>query len=245
MSEVQNDQLILISGASASGKSMSLRDIKNPEKWFYLNCENKRLPFKSKFQDYRITDCYQVHEGLDAAAENKDIEGVIIDTLTFLMDQVENQYVLTASNTMKAWGDFAKFYKDMMGKVALCNKPVIMLAHTRTDLDEQTMSQVTAVPIKGSLKNEGCEAWFSTVVSTKVVSIKELEEYKNDLLTITEEEAELGFKHVFQTRLTKKTIGERIRSPFGMFSKSQTYIDNDAQALLDYLNDYYKTGETQ
>lgn len=133
----------------------------------------------------------------------------------------------------------------MMGKVALCNKPVIMLAHTRTDLDEQTMSQVTAVPIKGSLKNEGLEAWFSTVVSTKVVSIKDLEGYKNDLLTITEEEAELGFKHVFQTRLTKKTIGERIRSPFGMFSKSQTYIDNDAQALLDYLNDYYNTGETQ
>lgn len=60
MSDVQNDQLLLISGTSASGKSMSLRDIKNPEKWFYLNCENKRLPFKSKFQDYRITDCYQV-----------------------------------------------------------------------------------------------------------------------------------------------------------------------------------------
>lgn len=245
MSEVQNDQLLLISGTSASGKSSALRNIRNPGKWFYLNCENKRLPFKSKFQEYRITDPYQVHEGLDAAAIDENVEGVIIDTLTFLMDQVENQYVLTASNTMKAWGDFAKFYKDMMGKVALCNKPVIMLAHTRTDLDEQTMSQVTAVPIKGSLKNEGLEAWFSTVVSTKVVSIKDLEGYKNDLLTVTEEEAELGFKHVFQTRLTKKTIGERIRSPFGMFSKSQTYIDNDAQALLDYLNDYYKTGETQ
>lgn len=102
MSEVQNDQLLLISGTSASGKSAALRNIRNPDKWFYLNCENKRLPFKSKFQEYRITDPYQVHEGLDAAAENKDVEGVIIDTLTFLMDQVENQYVLTASNTMKA-----------------------------------------------------------------------------------------------------------------------------------------------
>lgn len=245
MSEVQNDQLILISGASASGKSAALRNIRNPDKWFYLNCENKRLPFKSKFQEYRITDPYQTHEGLDVAAADESVEGVIIDTLTFLMDQVENQYVLTASNGMKAWGDFAKFYKDMMGKVALCNKPVIILAHTRSDLDEQTMSQVTAVPIKGSLKNEGLEAWFSTVVSTKVVSIKDLEGYKNDLLNITEEELDIGFKHVFQTRLTKKTIGERIRSPFGMFSKQQTYIDNDAQALLDYLNIYYNTGESQ
>lgn len=49
------------------------------------------------------------------------------------------------------------------------------------------------------------------------------------MLDITEEEKELGFKHVFQTRLTKKSIGERLRSPMGMFSKEETYIDNDAQ----------------
>ena len=72
MSEVQNDQLLLISGTSASGKSSALRNIRNPNKWFYLNCENKRLPFKSKFQEYRITDPYQIHEGLDAAAKGEE-----------------------------------------------------------------------------------------------------------------------------------------------------------------------------
>lgn len=35
----QNDQLILICGASATGKSASLRNIKNQEKWLYMGTE--------------------------------------------------------------------------------------------------------------------------------------------------------------------------------------------------------------
>lgn len=34
-----NDQLILIGGLSGSGKSASLRNIKNQEKWYYVNTE--------------------------------------------------------------------------------------------------------------------------------------------------------------------------------------------------------------
>jgi hypothetical protein len=98
----------------------------------------------------------------------------------------------------------------------------------------------TAVPIKGALKNNGIEAYFSTVVAAKKVTIKDLEKVTNNLLMITEEEREVGFKHVFQTRITKNTTGERIRSPMGMFTKEQTYIDNDAQLLLDHLNKFYK-----
>jgi hypothetical protein len=59
------------------------------------------------------------------------------------------------------------------------------------------------------------------------------------MLTITEDEEELGFKYVFQTRLTKASTGKRIRSPMGMFSKAETYIDNDCQVLLDHLNSFY------
>lgn len=78
------------------------------------------------------------------------------------------------------------------------------------------------------------------MVYAKKVTIKELEKYGSDLLIITDEERELGYKHVFQTRPTKTTVGERIRSPMGLFSKEQTYMDNDVQMLLDHLNEYYK-----
>ena len=84
------------------------------------------------------------------------------------------------------------------------------------------------------------EAYFTTVVAAKRVTLKELEKYSSGLLTITEDDQELGFKHVFQTRLTKGTTGDRIRAPFGMFSREETYVDNDVQALLDRLDEFYK-----
>lgn len=59
------------------------------------------------------------------------------------------------------------------------------------------------------------------------------------MLTITEEEEMIGMKYVFQTRLTKETVYERIRSPMGMFQINETYIDNDAQLVLNRLQQYY------
>lgn len=237
-----NDQLILIVGYSATGKSAALRNIRNQDKWLYLNTEaGKRLPFKNNFDSYRIEDPYQVHEAFDHGTGNPDVQGIIVDSLTFLMDMYETQYVLSAANTMKAWGEFAQFYKILMQqKVTAFNKPTIFTAHVLDVLDEKSMDMKTSVPVKGSLKNNGIEAYFSTVVAAKKIAVKDLKGYTNDMLNISDEEEEIGYKHVFQTKPTKGTTGERIRSPMGMFSKEQTYIDNDAQLLLDYLTDFYK-----
>lgn len=104
MNQEQNDQLVLICGVSASGKSASLRNIRNQERWLFMNTEaGKRLPFKNKFRSARVDDPYQVLQAFDYAIEHKDeVDGIIIDSLTFLMDQYESKYVLTSSNTMKA-----------------------------------------------------------------------------------------------------------------------------------------------
>lgn len=237
-----NDQLVLIVGYSSTGKSASLRNIRDQEKWLYLGTEaGKRLPFRNKFENIRITDPYQVIEGFDYATDpDNGKEGVIVDSVTFLMDMFETMYVLNSANTMKAWGDYGQFFKTVMQqKVALFGKPTIITAHVRDDYDEKAMEMKTAVPIKGALKNNGVEAYFSTVVAAKKVSIKDLAPYQSDLLTITDEEKELGYKHVFQTRPTKTTVGERIRSPMGMFEKNETYMDNCAQTLLDHLDKFY------
>lgn len=237
-----NDQLVLVGGFSGVGKSASLRNIRNQKNWMYLNCEaGKRLPFKNDFNSFRITDPYQVHEAFDYGTNNPEVEGIIVDSVTFLMDMYETQYVLSSSNTMKAWGDFAQFFKVLMqNKVTVFGKPVIMIAHVKDELDEKAMEIKTSVPVKGSLKNNGIEAYFSTVVAAKKITLKDLEKVTNNLLHVTDEEKEVGYKHVFQTRITKATVGERIRSPMGMFSKEQTYIDNDVQLLLDHLTAFYK-----
>lgn len=238
---VQNDQLVLISGKSGTGKSASLRNIRDQHRWMYLNCEaGKRLPFKNDFKQFVITDPYQVHEGIDFATDNSDFDGAIIDTSTFMMDMFETQYVNGSANTMQAWGQYAQFFKILMQqKVAAFRKPVIILAHTLDVLNEKAMEIETSVPIKGALKNQGVEAYFSTVVSTKKATLKDLEPYKSDLLHIDEDDTILGYKHVMQTRLTKTTVGERIRSPMGLFTRDQTFIDSDAQLLLDHLKAFY------
>lgn len=236
-----NDNLVLIAGKSSTGKSASLMGLENPEGVMYLNCESgKKLPFKAKFKQYVITDPLQVFEAFEAAEKMPDVHTIVIDTLTYLMDMYESLYVYNSANTQKAWGDFAQFYKALMQNyVAKSTKNVVFLAHTSDSLNESEMTMETKVPVKGSIKNNGIESYFSVVISTKKVPLKALRDYNSALLNITPDEEALGFKYVFQTRLTKDTVGERMRGPLGLFETKETFIDNNAQLVLNRLHEYY------
>lgn len=236
-----NTQLLLVMGESGSGKSASLRNIRNPDKWLYGNCEaGKRLPFRSKFAETKITDPYQVPELMQNCIDMPDAcSGMIIDTITFLMEMYESQFVIGSANTQKMWGSYQQYWKDMLQqKVARMTIPVVMLGHTFTTIDDAGEKSVS-IPVKGALAKNGLEAYFSTAVSTKKMRIKDLKDYQNDLLHITEEDELVGYKHVFQTRITKSTVGEKIRAPMGLWTVKETYIDNDVQQVLDRLNQYY------
>lgn len=241
MSQQVNDHLVLLCGKSATGKSASLMGLENPEGVMYLNCEaGKRLPFKAKFKQYTVTDPLQV---IQAFAEAENMEGVhtiVVDSLTYLLDMYESIYVLPSTNGMKAWGDFAQYFKNLMQQsVALSTKSVIFTAHTSDTLNESEMLMETKVPVKGSLKNNGIESYFSAIISSKKVSLKALKDYSSPLLTITPEEEALGFKYVFQTKINKETVNERLRGPLGLFDTKETFIDNNIQLVLNRLKDYY------
>jgi hypothetical protein len=128
----------------------------------------------------------------------------------------------------------------MQSLVAKSTKNVLFLAHTRAELNEAQGIYERKVPIKGALANQGIESYFSNVISTKKMSLADLDKYKNPLLTISPDDELLGYKHVFQTRLTRATVGERIRAPIGMWSINETFIDNNMQLVLDRLRDYYR-----
>ena len=236
-----NDHLVLLCGKSATGKSASLMGLKNPEGVMYLNCEaGKRLPFKTSFKQYVITDPLQVPEAFDHAENSADIHTIVVDSLTYLLDMYESIYVLNSTNTMKAWGDFAQFFKSLMQqKVASSTKKVVFIAHTSDSLNENEMAVETKVPVKGSLKNQGIESYFSLVIASKKVPLKALKDYGSDLLTISPEEEALGFKYVYQTKITKDTVNERLRGPLGLFDNKETYINNDMQLVFDRLHAYY------
>lgn len=237
-----NDHLVLLCGKSATGKSASLMGLDKPEGVMYLNCEaGKKLPFRAKFKQYTITDPLQVIEAFEAAEGMEGIHTIVVDSLTYLLDMYESVYVLPSTNTMKAWGDFSQYYKTLMQNyVAKSTKNVIFIAHTSDSLNENEMVMETKVPVKGSLKNNGIESYFTVVIASKKVPLKTLKDYGSELLNITPEEEALGFKYVFQTKITKDSINERLRGPLGLFDTKETFVDNNMQQVLDRLKQYYE-----
>tara|TARA_R110000787_G_scaffold104340_3_gene211214 strand:+ start:242 stop:958 length:717 start_codon:yes stop_codon:yes gene_type:complete len=236
-----NDHLILVSGKSATGKSASLMSMDKPEGVMYLNCENgKKLPFKSKFKELIVVDPTQVYQAFTEAEAMSEVHTIIVDSLTYLMDMYEGTKVLNAANGMKAWGEYAQFWKILMSQVvAVSTKNVVFMAHTSDVLNEAEMINETLVKVKGSLMNQGIESYFTNVISTKKIPLSKIKD-KNALFTITPLEEQLGFKYVFQTSLTKETVNERIRAPMGMWNTDETYINNNLQNVIDRLHEYYK-----
>jgi hypothetical protein len=236
-----NNHLVLLCGKSATGKSASLVGIKKPEGVMYLNCENnKKLPFNSKFKEFTITDPTDVPDAIDSVQDDDKIHTIVIDSLTYLMDMYESTRVLTSTNTMKAWGGYAQFLKNLMAQnVANSNKNIIFIAHTSDVFNESEMVNETMVKVKGSLMNTGIESFFSTVIACKKLPLKSIENSASKMLKINDEEELLEFKYVYQTRLTKDTVNERIRSPMKMWTIKETYIDNNLQHVLNKLHDYY------
>ena len=238
-----NDHLVLVSGKSASGKSASLRALDKPEGVMYLNCENgKKLPFKSKFKELTVVDPDQVYQAFGEAEKMSNIHTIVVDSLTYLMDMYESTKVLPSTNTMQAWGQYAQYMKLLMSQiVAKSTKNVVFLAHTSDVLNEAEMINETMVKVKGSLMNQGIESFFTCVISTKKVTLGKLDDKiaKSALFKATPDDKANGFKYVFQTRLTKETVNERIRSPMGMWSMNETYIDNNLQNVINRLHKYY------
>jgi len=244
MSQGVNNNLVLIVGKSAAGKSASLRNIKDPKGVIYLNCEaGKEIPFASKFKKQVITDPRQVPAIIQQAEDHAQIHTIVVDTITFLMDMYETNLVLTAKNKMEGWSNYAQYWKKLMQQtVASSTKNIIMLAHS-ADIDNDEGISETKVKVKGSLMNNGIEAYFCNVIAAKKLPLVALEKYQNDLLVITPEEEALGYKYVFQTKLTKETVHESLRGPLGLWSTEETFIDNDAQHVIDRLHEYYKDEE--
>lgn len=236
---MQNKRLFVICGESGSGKTASLRNLPDQEGVLFLNCESgKEIPFANKFRTEVITDPWDVIDLLKESEEDDTIHTVVIDSITFLMDMFESLNIYGAEDTRQGWQDYAQYWRELMQQnISISQKRFVLLAHAETSLNEETGLHETFIPIKGSLKKNGLEAYFSIIVMARKMPIKKLDE-ENDLLVITKREQKIGFKHVFQTMPTKDTTGYRIRGPMDLWDDSETFIDNDAAKVLDILDEH-------
>lgn len=239
MSSTGNKNIVLIMGPPNTGKSRALRNMKNQESMVYLNTDLKDLPFKDRFMlNVEVSDAANVISFIREIEANPDVTGGVLDTLTFLMSMYERQYVVNAVNGQAAWGAYGNFYRDFIHEIKSGTKDYAILAHADTVLNEQTAEMETRVPVKGAVGKTGVEADFTTILSSKQMSIKKLQGFENDLLHITPEEEEDGIKYVLCTRVTKNTIGEKMRSPEGLWSRDELYIDNDLGQVFERLRNY-------
>ena len=250
-------ELILIAGVTATGKSSSLMNLSvtkdakgkinrdGQQGIFYLGTEaNKPLPFQHKFKRLLngLEDPLQVFKVFTQVEESPDFHTIIIDSINFLLDMYESRIILDPSvkDSRKEWSGYQQFFKKIMQEyVSTSEKTWIFCAHNAQELLTNG-EYLYYVPVKGALKNQGLEAYFSNVVYTRRVNIKELEAlpYDPNLLTITARDRAVGYKHVFQCEVTKDFANSKIRSPIGCFAENQIFMNNDCQMLLDHLAEY-------
>ena len=235
-----NNHVVLVVGKPNSGKSFSLLNLPDQDKYVYFNTDLKLLPFKHSFMEAKISDPLDILGYLEEVESNPDIKGAVLDTITFLMDQFEQQYVVNSSNGQKAWGEFANYYKKLIHKIKSSTKNYAILAHVKDVINESEMILESKVPIKGSVGATGVEADFTTIVGAKTISIKEARKNENSLLTISPEEEEDGVKRVFQTRIDKDSIGHKYRSQQSLWKREEKYINNDLNIVFNRLTEYYE-----
>jgi hypothetical protein len=234
-----NNNVVLITGKPSSGKSTSLMNMSNPERWMYLNTDLKELPFKPQFKKViDVDDAVDVLSYIEQIEGAGSIDGVCLDTLTFLMGMYERQYVVTAADTMKAWGNYGNFYREFIHAIKAGSKDYAIFAHEDAEYNEAEQRMESKVPVKGAVGRLGVEADFTTILAAKKVSVKELKKFPNDLLHITEEEIEDGEKYVFMTR-SYKGMADKTRSPIGLFSRKELYIDNCMDQVFKRIKTYY------
>lgn len=255
--EESNKLTILIEGMSGSGKTSSFQDI--PEELqkyvLFLNCEGKELPYPHDFCEFRVTDPYQVHAALDRIIAGKEFKHrsgemiqprlVIKDSFTFLMDMFVALYIRNADDSRGAWGDYANFIRaTMLEKVAKLHIPFVATTHILVNDDMENMEKVSRAAIQGGIgKGNGLESYFTTVVYAKQMRLRDIEPFLEEasMLTLTDEEKFDEKKHVFVTRPAKQHSGDRIKSPRGMFSTKDFYMDNSITKLINHINNFYRT----
>ena len=234
-----NNNIVLVTGEANTGKSTSLMFFDKPEEIIYLNTDKKDLPFNAKFKkDIKLDHPQKIISYIQQIEKQKDVSGVILDTVTFLMQMYERMCVRTSADGRSAWGDYAAFYGDFIDAIKSGTKDYAIMAHEEREYHEETMSYKSRVPVKGAVGKIGIAADFTTIVAARRIPVKVLDEHPNDLLNITDEEREDGEKHVFLTR-SFKGDGDIARSPIKLWSRKELYIDNNIQHVFTRLREYY------
>lgn len=208
---------ILCVGSTGSGKTYSLRNLP-PERTVILNVEKKPLPFRKagKFKNVDIKKYGDFKKYLKKALESDDYDYVVIDSMTFLADMIEQEGKKIYGKSYDMWTFYADEIKDTLRMMNESSKNCIVMAHPDYITDDELIVGIYA-KLKGQLKNGGLESHFSVVLHTHV-------EEDDDGLSV--------FK--FDTAANSRNSA---KSPPEMFESR--YVDNELLGVFKAVDAYY------
>lgn len=229
MADARNKKVVLVLGGSGTGKTYSIKELINTlgSKVAYINLDGKtRMGFKGKSKIAKFVvpaDPLEVNQGVRAMEEDPDIEYIIIDTLSFYLDQLEQKHVIFEHDSQGAWGKtYAAEVKSLLHFANnVSKKSWVFLSHTQEG-ELKNFVTPTKAYAKGAVGRLGVEAYFDTVLYTNVFD---------------SDDAEDGVGYRFQTKKTKETRGLSAKSPEGMFPEVFTE-DNDILKVFKTIDEY-------
>ena len=229
MEETRNKKVLLINGPSGTGKTYAIKRLINTvgSKVAYINLDGKtRLGFKGKSKIGKFIvpmDPLEVNDGIRALEEDPEIEYIIIDTLSFYLDQLEQKHVIFEHDSQGAWGKtYAASAKDLLHFANnVSKKSWIFMSHTQEGESKDFVTPTKSYA-KGAVGRLGVEAYFDVVLYTNVWN---------------DDDTEDGVGYRFQTRKTKESRGLSVKSPEDMFPDVFT-ADNDILKVFEYIEAY-------
>ena len=210
---------ICVMGESGSGKTTSLRNLP-PDETYIIDCDGKGLSWKGWRQQYNaekknylITDNQRDILGIMQGISEKrpNIHNIVIDTINSVMVADERRRI--NEKTYDKWSDLAWAVYDitLLASRLRDDLNIIVLAHTQTEVDENTGERFTRILTNGKKLNKiGLEKYFTTVLLCKATAD--------------------GF--VYETKANSSTA----KTPFWSFDADT--IPNDMQAALGALAEF-------
>lgn len=222
--------ICMILGKSGTGKSTSIKTL-NPKETVVLNVLRKRLPFKGSSSLYNpeSKNLFNVDEysqiinmlnGIDKGAPH--VKNVIIEDMTYVM---RKEYFKRAKEA--GYNKYTELAQHFQQIISTCesmrdNINVFFILHS-----EDVQSDKVNVGYKVSTIGALIDNQYNPV---EVVPMVLYAAIKYD----DKGNAHYGF---YTHRCMEGTVEIPAKSPDGMFE--QDYIDNDLQAVVNAMNEYY------
>lgn len=202
---------ILLCGMTGSGKSTSLRNLPL-EKTIYINTEAKFLPFKGTSrlkQSIKLIDPDEMLGGMDWIEEQDDVEYVVIDSFSMLMDMWYMKHLAHADarKTQQLWGEYKNFGMEVIMKMKASKKFYIMTGLMAESFDKFGVADSQYCKVQGSLA-KAVESHFTVVAFTDVLEEKGKEPVYRLILGKTKERPIVTAKAPFQFLDNKKVLDD-------------------------------------